>query len=72
MVYWTIFSEGWSKWNIYFESNWKEKPSNPYEIESEEWKAWNRGWNLNVKGVARKDSCGQCWSCGSSSRNCIC
>ena len=66
---WTIFSEGWSKWNIYFESNWMEKPLNPYEKESDDWRAWNKGWNLNNKGtdLHYKDFCE---SCGSTS--CIC
>jgi hypothetical protein len=63
---WSIFSEGWNAWNIQIETAIKEV--NPYEIDSDNWKHWNRGYNLNTKGVfVDNDFCNSC-----GGRNCIC
>jgi len=69
--YWSYYGQGWTAWNKYFASNWTEKGSNPYKEDSDEWKAWNRGWNMNDKGTFTGNDNG-CISCGFHERNCIC
>jgi hypothetical protein len=47
------FDEGWQAWNKYAGSGWQVKPTNPYKIETPEWYSWNKGWNLNDKGLCK-------------------
>ena len=46
-----VYLQGYNAWDIYFKSNWKDQPKNPYQAKSEKWKEWNRGWNANYNGI---------------------
>lgn len=63
---WSAFMEGWQAWNRQIDSGNKEL--NPYATETLLWMSWNRGKNLNTKGVL--NDLDWCESCGN--RNCIC
>lgn len=46
------FNEGWKAWQDYVESGWKNKKKNPYKKNTSEWYSWNKGRNLNDKGLS--------------------
>lgn len=45
------YKEGWDAWDRHYYSEYKTRDKNPYEINSEDYYNWNRGWNSNLKGI---------------------
>lgn len=45
------FKEGQDAWNRYHESEFIRNEINPYEVKSDKWKSWNRGWSTNFNGI---------------------
>lgn len=50
-IVWKCYDEGFAAWDEYAESDWAEKPSNPYKPKTLEWRSWNRGWSTNENGL---------------------
>lgn len=49
----TSYSLGWEAWDVFAESEWITELKNPFKYKSIEWALWNRGWNDNLKGIAK-------------------
>lgn len=45
------YDKGFADWDLHFSSDWKIRPRNPYEKETDQWYSWNMGWNANESGV---------------------
>ena len=47
------YAEGFKAWYEHARRNYISSISNPYPKESNEWKNWNKGWNINQKGIEK-------------------
>ena len=46
------FSEGCEAWNVFAKSRWRTKNKNPYKPKTNSWYSWNKGYNMNDKGLS--------------------
>lgn len=45
------FKMGWDAWTKFVDSKWHDKGKNPFKPKTNEWYSWNKGYNLNDKGL---------------------